>query len=172
MLEAICFFDIIERIYKISGVRVAIGCLEASGKGVCKKTCKKQEFKSFKDFTEKASQAKTNIAKLEGASHANGNIFILKLCPFLAGLKHYLSRIGKLPEAYKTIVNAWTENGKAAASPFCLIHQAFRIHAANKTFINKKSLEVIHLGCRAFPSLKIVFAEKNIKKLGIKKNRS
>jgi hypothetical protein len=158
-IAALCFLKGIEANVKTLGVSVARGQLIRTGKLLAESLGEGKDFESMKDFVRKSKTGKTPITEFEGhISGVEDGYFVLKVCPFKKPLELYLEKVGDFPESYSEIVVQHNNQGGAAVSPFCIVHQIYRVEVAEKIKIGGERLCIRQVGCRSLKG-EIKYAE-------------
>jgi hypothetical protein len=130
-----------------------------------------KDYESLDNFLEDHKKGQSPLHRLEGGSHIDGEIALLKNCPMSSLLKVFEAD-GRLPENFREVTEKYKFHYKkkeGVLHPFCIVHQIIRSHIAENVRINNKRTQILQIACASSTGDRIVYSTEGASRCGMNK---
>jgi hypothetical protein len=130
-----------------------------------------KDYESLDNFLDDHKNGKSPLHQLEGGSHIDGEIALLKNCPMSSLLKAFEAD-GKLPENFHEVTEKYKfyyKKKEGVLHPFCIVHQIIRSHIAENFRINNKRTQILQIACASSTGDRVVYSTEGASRCGMNK---
>ncbi len=110
------------------------------------KSMPEEEYKTWDEFLVSLKNGQSILSAFETIETPTKNCVVNPVCPFARGWTEYSKRIGSFSQIHKEVAEYYNSTIKPAAiNSMCIIHQTFRIAAADRIKVAGKRLRVAQI---------------------------